>query len=296
VIECVANVSEGRDMDVLRALAEACGPSLIDVHADADHHRSVFTLAGPGPRDACEGARGLAAAVAEHLSIVGHEGEHPRLGALDVVPFIALGGTNAERAQAAQEARDFGRWWAQEFAVPVFCYDEADPDGRDLPHIRTHGFRSRQPDFGPPQPHPRLGITAVGARRVLVACNCVLVARDVVIARQIARQLRERNGGMRGVRALGFLLPESRRAQVSMNLTDLDHTGVQDACLHVRQLANRMGTDVAEVEIVGLIPRQELDRCTDEFLQWSGIDASATIEARIGRGPRWWPGDPKPET
>jgi glutamate formiminotransferase len=296
VLECVANVSEGRDMEALRALAEACGPSLIDVHADADHHRSVFTLAGPGARDACDGVRGLASAVAERLSIVSHEGEHPRLGALDVVPFVSLGGTNAERAQAAQEARDFGHWWAEEFAVPVFLYDDADPEGRDLPHIRTHGFRSRPPDFGPPEPHPRLGTTAVGARDVLIACNCVLVSRDVVVARQIARQLRERNGGLRGVRALGFLLPEASRVQVSMNLTDIDHTGIQDACLQVRGLANRMGTDVAAVEIVGLIPRRELDRCSDDFLQWSGIDATSTIEARIGRGPRWWPGDPEPET
>ncbi|HET9729682.1 MAG TPA: glutamate formiminotransferase [Acidimicrobiia bacterium] len=294
MLECVANVSEGRDMDALRTLALACGPSLIDVHADSDHHRSVFTLAGPGAREAVDGARRLAAAVAERLSIVGHQGEHPRLGALDVVPFVALGGTNAERAQAAHEAREFGRWWAEEFAVPVFCYDDADPDGRDLPHIRTHGFKLRAPDFGPPEPHPRLGATAVGARRLLIAVNCVLVARDVAVARRIARQLRERNGGMAGVRALGFFLPAANRAQVSMNLTDIDRTGLQDACLHVRELANRFGTDVAEVELVGLVPRRELDRCDDDFLRWSGIDATSAIEARVGRGPRWWPGDPAP--
>jgi glutamate formiminotransferase len=293
VLECVANVSEGRDMERLLALAKACGPSLIDVHADEDHHRSVFTLAGPGARDAVEGVRGLAAAVAECLSIVGHAGEHPRLGALDVVPFVALGGTNAERAQAAEEAREFARWWADEFGVPSFLYDEADPEGRDLPHVRTHGFRTRPPDFGPNEPHPRLGSTAVGARRVLVACNCMLVTRDAVIARKIARQMRERDGGMRGVRALGFLLPHENRAQVSMNLVDIDRTGVQDACLHVRELANRLGTDVGTVELVGLIPRREVDRCDDDFLAWSGIDATSTIEARIGKGPRWWPGDPR---
>jgi glutamate formiminotransferase len=102
--------------------------------------------------------------------------------------------------------------------------------------------------------------------------------------------MRERDGGMHGVRALGFLLPGAQRAQVSMNLVDLDRTGVQDACLHVRELAKRFGTDVAEVELVGLLPRRELDRCTDDFLQWSRIDATSTIEARVGRGPRWWPG------
>jgi glutamate formiminotransferase len=283
-------------MDCLRALAEACGPSLLDVHADGDHHRAVFTMAGPGPRDAVEGARRLAAAVAERLSIVGHAGEHPRAGALDVVPFVALGGTNAERAQAADEARAFAQWWSENFAVPTFLYDDADAEGRDLPHMRTHGFRSRPPDFGPDEPHPRLGSTAVGARRVLIACNCVLITRDVVIARQIARQMRERDGGMRGVRALGFLLPDENRAQVSMNLVEIDRAGIQDACLHVRELAQHLGTDVSAVELVGLLPRRELDRCSDDFLTWSGIDADATIEARIGNGPRWWPGDPDSES
>jgi glutamate formiminotransferase len=291
VLETVVNVSEGRDTDALRWIGQAAGTSLIDIHADADHHRSVFTLAGPGPRDACDATRTLAAAVAERVSIVGHEGEHPRFGAVDVVPFVAVGGTNAERQQAADEARAFGEWWAREFAVPVFLYDDADPEQRDLPHARTHGFKSRKPDFGPDAPHPRLGATAVGARRPLIAINCVLVSRDIADARRIARSMRERDGGLRGVRALGFYLPDRRRAQVSMNLTDIDRTGIQDACLHVRELAQRTGTDVADVELVGLVPRRELDRCSDEFLVWSGIDATSTIEARIGHGPRSWPGD-----
>jgi glutamate formiminotransferase len=294
VLECVANVSEGRDMERLRALAEACGDSLVDVHADADHHRAVFTLAGPGPHGAAEGMRRLAAAVAERCSIVDHDGEHPRFGALDVVPFVALGGTKAERAQAGEEAKQFGEWWAHEFAVPVFLYDDADDEGRDLPHARTHGFRTRPPDFGPDAPHPRLGATAVGARKPLVACNCVLVSREITVARRIAREMRERSGGLQGVRALGFFLPDAKRAQVSMNLFDLDRTGVQDAILHVRELARRHGTDVASVELVGLLPRREVDRCDDDFLEWSGLDATATIEARVGHGPRWWPGDPLP--
>jgi len=102
-------------------------------------------------------------------------------------------------------------------------------------------------------------------------------------------------GGLRGVRALGFFLPDVRRAQVSMNLFDIERTGIQDACLHARQLAKKAGTDIASVELVGLIPRRELDRCSDEFLEWSRVDATSTIEARIGQGPRWWPGDPLPE-
>lgn len=289
MLECVANVSEGRDDEVLRALAESCGPSLVDLHTDRDHHRSVFTLAGPGPRDAEGAARGLARAVAERVSIVGHEGVHPRLGALDVVPFVALGGTDAERQLAAMTARAFAHWWAETYAVPVFCYDDADPKRRDLPHARRHAFRTRAPDFGPLTPHPRLGATAVGARLPLVAVNLMLVTRDVVVARRIARRMRERDGGLPGVRALGFLLESERRAQVSLNLVDLRRTGLEEACLHVRDLARAERTEVAAVELVGLVPRAELDRCSDDFLAWSGIDADSTVEARIGRGPRGLP-------
>jgi glutamate formiminotransferase len=289
VLECVANVAEGRDEAVVRALAAACGDSLVDVHADFDHHRSVFTLAGPGPRDAEVAARRLAAAVADHVTIVGHEGVHPRLGALDVVPFVALGGTTAEVQIAALAARGFARWWADAYAVPVFLYDEADARRRDLPHARLHAFRSRPPDYGPPAPHPRLGATAVGARPPLAAVNCVLVTDDAGVARRIARQLRARDGGLPGVRALGFRLESVGRAQVSMNLVDLDRTGVEDACLQVRELARREGTDVAAVELVGLLARRDLDRCSQEFLAWSGIDADCAVEARVGRGPRRLP-------
>jgi glutamate formiminotransferase len=293
VLECVVNVSEGRDTDKLKTLAKASGESLVDVHADIDHHRSVFTLAGPGNDGAGTGARALAVAVAHWVTIVGHEGEHPRFGALDVVPFVALGGTRAEREHAAEEARSFGQWWAEAFEVPVFLYDDAHPAQRDLPNARTHGFRSRKPDFGPPEPHPILGATAVGARKPLIAVNCILISREVSIARRIARDLREASpNGLRGVRALGFFLHDIGRAQVSMNLVDLDRTGIQDACLHARELARKLGTDVATVELVGLLPRRELDRCTDDFLEWSRIDATSTIEARVGHGPRWWPGDP----
>jgi glutamate formiminotransferase len=290
MLECVANVSEGRDVVALRAVAEGCGASLVDVHSDPDHHRSVFTLAGPASHDAGPAARNLATAVASHISIAGHDGVHPRVGALDVVPFVALGGTKIERAQAAEAARDFGRWWAESHAVPVFLYDDADPGGRDLPHIRRHAFKNRQPDFGPDAPHPTLGATAVGARKPLVAINLLLVTRDVAVARRIAREIREQDGGLPGVRALGLMLESKGRPQVSMNLVDLARTGIEDACLDVRELARREGTDVASVEVVGLVPRADLDRCSDEFLEWADIDASAAIEARIGRGPRRMPG------
>ncbi len=294
MLECVANVSEGRDIAALRALAAAGGESLVDVHADPDHHRSVFTLAGPAPHDAAPAARNLATAVASSITIADHDGVHPRVGALDVVPFVALDRSDAERARAAEAARDFGKWWAESHGVPVFFYDDADPAGRDLPQIRRHAFETRNPDFGPDVPHPALGATAVGARKPLVAINLLLTTPDVVVARRIAREIREQSGGLPGVRALGFLLESKGRPQVSMNLVDLDRTGIERACLGVRDLARQEHTDVASVEVVGLVPRAELDRCSGEFLTWAALDASATIEARVGRGPRRMPGDEIP--
>jgi glutamate formiminotransferase len=292
VIECVANVSEGRDATVLRALADACGPALLDVHTDGDHHRSVFTLGAREARDTQFGTRALARAVAKRLDVRGHEGVHPRLGALDVVPFVSLSSSAAEREIAHDAALSFAQWWSSAHDVPVFLYGDADPKGRSLPQVRNTAFSSRPPDFGPGAPHERLGATAVGVRKPLVAINCLLVTREVEIARRIARTVRERNGGLPGVRALGFLLDSVGRAQVSMNLVDLDRTDIERACRSVRIEARKERTEVASVELVGLVPRIELERCSNEFLEWAGIDASSTIEARVRTGPRWLPGDP----
>lgn len=281
MLECVANVSEGRKLDVLTALSTACGPSLLDLHLDPDHHRSVFTLAGPGPRGAEAAVRALARAVVRHVEIGAHTGVHPRFGVLDVVPFIALGPTRAEREVAIEAARSFARWWSEAQGVPVFLYDDADPDGCDLPTTRRRAFKFRAPDHGPSAPHPQLGATAVGARKPLVAINCELVTQRIEVARRVAMAVRESDGGLEAVRALAFALPSTGRTQVSMNLVDLDRTGVQEAVLHVRELARLERTDVAGVELVGLVPRSEIDRCSDEFLRWSGLDADLTIEARL---------------
>jgi glutamate formiminotransferase len=294
VIECVVNVSEGRDMAMLRALADACGAALLDVHTDPDHNRTVFTLGGPSARDAQVSARALARTAARRLDIVGHTGVHPYIGAIDVVPFVPVGPTTTERDAAIDAAVSFARWWASAYDVPVFLYGDADPQGRDLPSVRRGAFTSRQPDYGPPEPHPRLGASAVGARRPLVAINCMLVSDEVDKARRIARRIRESDGGLPAVRALGFMLDTAGRAQVSMNLFDLDRTGVEHACRAVRVEARKEHTDVAEIELVGLVPSRELDRCSDEFLRWSRLDASCTIEGRVGIGPRWLPGDEPP--
>ncbi len=274
MLECVPNVSEGRRQDVIDALTAAADDALLDVHADPDHHRSVFTLAGPGERDVEAAARRLAIAVAALVDLSGHDGVHPRLGALDIVPFVALDGTDP--TVAVEAARSFGEWVARELSLPVFLYDQA-----SLPAIRRDAFGARAPDFGPGAPHPELGAVAVGTRPLLVAVNCELDRDDVALARGIATQVRERDGGLPGVRALGFALASRGKAQVSMNLTRLEACGVERACTAVRRLAYEGGADVDEVELVGLVPASELTRSSPEFLAWSGIRPDQTIESRL---------------
>jgi glutamate formiminotransferase len=293
VLECVVNISEGRRPDVVAAVAAACGPVLLDVHTDPDHHRSVLTLAGPADQVA-EAALALAREAVERIDLSAHTGVHPRLGAVDVVPFVPLASGPDATASAGRGLEGAGvvaRRWSErvaaELQVPVFLYGAADSAGRSLPEVRREAFRGRKPDFGPPQPHPTAGAMAVGARPVLVALNCELAPggegteADLAVAREVATQVRERDGGLSGVRALGFALASRGRAQVSMNLTDLAATGVEAACEAVRRAARGRGGDVTAVELVGLLPAAELERCSDRFLSWSGLSPERTIEARL---------------
>jgi len=209
---------------------------------------------------------------------VGHEGAHPRIGVLDVVPFCALDG---DRDLAANAAIAFGEWIVSDLDVPVFFYDDADPLRRSLPELRADAFGKRAPDLGPAIPHPELGAVAVGARPPLVAVNCWLDTDDVLVARRIARAVRERDGGLPGVRALGLELEGAESVQVSMNLVDLPLTGLEEACGEVRRLAGRDDWDVTRVELVGLVPAAEYDRTSAEFREWAGIGPDQTIEARL---------------
>jgi glutamate formiminotransferase len=281
MLECVPNVSAGRDVEAIAALAGACGAPLLDVHADPDHNRSVFTLAARDAGAVTDSVESLAREVGARVSLVDHAGVHPRLGALDVVPFVTL---TDDDAGATRAAHDFAHWWATSFSVPVFFYDGADPHHRTLPATRRDAFRARPPDLGPGHPHPQLGATAVGVRRPLVAINCLLDTADVEVARAAARVTRERDGGLPGVRALGFFLASAGRAQVSMNVTDLARTGIERACGEVRDAVRSLGAAVEAVELVGLLPRAELERCSPEFRAWTGLDEASTIEARVARG------------
>ncbi len=266
LIESVPNVSEGRRLDVVDRLAKAIEsvPSvhLLDRTSDPSHNRSVFTLAGEDApvREALE--RLVAAAIHE-IDMGVHSGEHPRIGAVDVIPFIPLGETTM--ADAVDLARAFGERLATRFDLPVYLYANAAfrPERVKLADVRRGQYeglkseidqRGREPDFGPARTHPSAGATAVGARPFLIAYNINLASEDVDLAKRIARRVRESGGGLPKVQANGFWIEELRRAQVSMNLLDFETTPLWAVWETVAELAAEDGVTLAESELIGLAP------------------------------------------
>jgi glutamate formiminotransferase len=266
VLECVINVSEGRRPEVIDAIAAAGGSCLLDVHSDPHHHRSVLTLAAAeGLEDA---VRQVAAEAVRRIDLRGHAGAHPRLGAVDVVPFVPLAGATLADAVAARDR--FAAWAADELRLPCFLYG---PE-RSLPDVRKHAFAALEPDAGPPVPHPTAGAACVGARPVLVAYNVWLAeGADVALARSVAAAVRGP-----AVRALG--LDVGGRAQVSMNLVDPLALGPDRA---YDEVAARAPVDRAE--LVGLVPAAVLRAVGAQRWDELDLDPSATIEARLAPGP-----------
>ena len=263
MLECVVNVSEGEDLAVLDELAAAAGPAVLDVHSDADHNRSVFTMAGP---DVEEAVRALTRVAVTRLDLGAHRGVHPRIGVVDVVPFVPLAGSETTDAIAARDR--FAAWAGTELELPSFLYG---PE-RSLPEVRRGAFVTIFPDVGPHRPHPTAGAVAVGARQVLVAYNLWLgPGVTVERARAVARAIRGP-----GIRALG--LAAGRGAQVSCNLIDLRHVGPDAAFDAVAKLV-----PVARAELVGLVPASVLDAIPED--RWHELDLapSRTIEASLER-------------
>ena len=258
LFECVVNVSEGRRPDVVGLVADAArsGAALLDVHADPDHNRSVLTLAGPADH-LVRGVLALARCAVAHIDLRLHRGAHPRLGAVDVVPFVPL--EAAPMDVAADAARACARDLWEELHVPSFLYGAASRGApQALPAVRAGAFRTLVPDVGGPGPHPTAGASVVGARPVLVAYNLRLGTPHVAVAKRIARRVRERDGGVAHLRALGLLLPTSGAVQVSMNLTSPLVTTMADAYDAVAAAAAGEGTGVTGGELVGLAPRAAL--------------------------------------
>jgi len=263
VLECVVNISEGRRPEVVAAIAATAGRDLLDVHRDPDHHRSVLTVLGEAA------PRAIARAAVATLDLRDHDGVHPRIGVLDVVPFVPLDDATMAEAIAARDR--FGAWAAAELALPCFLYG---PE-RSLPELRRDAFRTLVPDVGPSRPHPTAGAAAVGARPLLVAYNLWLADADLASARALARAIRQP-----AVRALG--LQVGPRVQLSMNLVAPDEVGPADVYDWTQAR-----TAVAGAELVGLLPLAVLVRIDRE--RWAALDLGEerTIEARraaAGRG------------
>ena len=290
-LESVPNFSEGRDRETIDALATALAggaAELLDVHSDPDHNRSVFTLVGD--EDALVAA--LVAGVAcarERIDLRGHEGAHPRIGAADVVPIVALDPGDRERAQACALILA-GRIGA-ELQLPVFLYGESAP-GRGPAFFRRGGPEELQrridggevtPDYGPAQLDERAGGVIVGARRPLIAFNVNLATDDVEIARTIAAVVRERDGGFPGVRALGLALPRAGHAQVSMNVEDYEAAALHDILARVEAEAAVRGVEVLGAELVGLMPAGAAVAAAGSLLHIDGFNPEHVLELRLLR-------------
>ena len=257
MLECVINISEGSRLDVVEQLATIAGDSLLDLHSDADHNRSVLTLVGENS------PRAVTRAAVQELDLRIHSGVHPRIGVVDVVPFVPLG--HATLADAEVAADRFAQWAGAELALPCFRYGT----GRSLPRVRRGAFVDFGPDWGPPAPHPTAGAVAVGARPPLIAYNLWLATPDLAEARALARELRGPT-----VRALGLAVGD--QVQVSMNLIDPMSVGPGDVYDRVAA-----GAEIERAELVGLIPQAVLGRCATA--RWTQLDLAAdrTIESRL---------------
>ena len=293
IIESVPNISEGIRTDVVARIADALGAvsgvRVLDVQSDATHNRSVLTLAGDaaGLRQAIPR---LVSMTMEAVDLRTHRGEHPRLGAVDVVPFIPIEG--ATMADCVALARDIGKDVADRLGVPVYLYEEAAqrPDRRNLEDIRRGEFEGLAekmakpgwaPDFGPSQPHPSAGATVIGARMPLIAYNINLATNRLDIAKKIAAAVRMSSGGLRFVKAMGLPLEDRDVVQVSMNLTNYEKTPIFRVFDLVQREAARYGVNVLESEIVGLIPQAALLHAAEYYLQLEGFSAKQVLENKL---------------
>jgi glutamate formiminotransferase / 5-formyltetrahydrofolate cyclo-ligase len=285
VLAAVPNVSEGQRPDVVSAIgaAFARGVALLDTHSDADHNRSVFTLAGDEPDLVASLLAGIAVAL-EHIDLRERAGVHPRVGAADVVPLVPL--VPEAIGQARTAATAVGELIGRELALPVFLYGEVGK-GRRPAYFRRGGLQELRrrvesgelvADFGPREIDPRSGAVLVGARHALVAYNLDLATDDVEVARAVAAAVRESSGGMRGVQAIGLRLPGSSRTQVSMNVIDVDAAPLHEVVKRVRREAAAHSVAVSRGELVGLVPQRVVEAAAQAGVELPGVDESQVVE------------------
>ncbi|MDP2052657.1 MAG: glutamate formimidoyltransferase [Acidobacteriota bacterium] len=292
-IECVPNISEGRRLDVIDALADTlrgvAGMRVLDVQSDATHNRSVFTLAGTAEGLAAGIPRLFEGAIAA-IDLRTHQGEHPRLGAVDVVPFIPIDGVTM--AECVALAKAIAADVATRYQLPVYLYEDASTNAarKNLEDIRRGEFeglaaKMRQPawapDFGPAAPHATAGASVIGARMPLIAYNINLATNRLEVAKKIASAIRMSSGGLRFVKAMGIPLEDRGIVQVSMNLTNYEKTPIYRVFDLVKREAERYGVQVLESEIVGLVPSAALTQTAEYFLRLEGFSSGQILEKKL---------------
>ena len=294
VVECVPNFSEGRRKEVVEALASAVtsapGVALLDSEMDAAHNRCVITVAGD-PEGVAQGVIRAVGKAAELIDLRQHKGEHPRMGATDVVPFVPIYGMTIE--DCVELSARVGSEIADRYRIPVYLYECSAriPARQDLAYVRKGEFEGirdeigvnpdRKPDFGPAEVHPSAGVVAVGARFPLIAYNIYLNTADVRVAQAIARAVRNSSGGLRYVKALGMEIKERSQVQVSMNLTNYEMTPIFRVFDMVVREAERYGVTVRSSEVVGLVPQKALDACAGYHLRLEGYTERQILENRL---------------
>ncbi len=293
IIECVPNISEGRDRASIDAIAAAVrgvtGIRLLDVSSDASHNRSVLTFVGDAAA-VREAVSALFEAAIPRIDLRRHQGEHPRMGAVDVVPFIPIRGASMEDCVGL--SREAGADIAGRFGVPVYLYEESASSEarRNLAEIRKgqfEGFGEKmkdprwKPDFGPGQPHPSAGAVAVGARAFLIAYNINLATKDLAVADRIAKAIRHLSGGFRYVKAMGVELADRGIVQVSINMTNFKKTPLHRVFECVRSEAERHGVAIVGSEIVGLTPAEALYAAAEHYLRLEGFSAEQVLETKL---------------
>ncbi|MCL2588843.1 MAG: glutamate formimidoyltransferase [Oscillospiraceae bacterium] len=284
IVECIPNFSEGRDLAVIEALADTAravpGVTLLDYSADANHNRSVFTLIG-SPAGIAEAAFLLCKCARERIDLTKQTGEHPRMGAADVIPFVPIQGVGME--ECVEISKAVAARISAELGIPTFLYEHSAsaPERRNLAAVRRGQFEGMNekmqdpawaPDFGKPQVHPTAGATAVGARPPLVAFNINLDTDNVEIAKAIAAAIRGSSGGYQHCKAMGFLLADRGIAQVSMNMVNYEGTPLYRVFEAVRFEAKRWGVNIIGSELIGLAPSKALIDCAAYYLQIEDFD------------------------
>jgi glutamate formiminotransferase / formiminotetrahydrofolate cyclodeaminase len=294
IIECVPNFSEGRNKEIVDSLAAALagvsGVVLLDAEMDAAHNRSVISVAGD-PEAVAGGVIAAVGKAAELIDLRHHKGEHPRIGATDVIPFVPIAEISME--ECVEVSVQVARTIAERYGIPTYLYELSAriPERQDLSSIRKGQFEQlreeirtaadRTPDFGPCEVHPSAGATAVGARFPLIAYNIYLQTQDISVAKEIARTIRFSSGGLRHVKALGFPVRDRNQVQVSINLTNYEETPIYRVFDLVCREAEGYGVSVASSEIVGLVPQKALDDSARHFLRLENFGRHQILENRL---------------